>query len=75
MRLSMAFFPQLLLALLIAMASAASVPAQPAKDTRWARVSEDDRAIKIETDKLEAVIPKRNPKQWMTAYRKGIVSG
>lgn len=35
------------------------------------RVTEDDRAIKIETDQLEAVIPKRNPKQWMTGIAKG----
>ena len=34
-------------------------------------VTEDDRAIKIETDKLEAVIPKKNPKQWMTGIEKG----
>jgi hypothetical protein len=27
--------------------------------------------IKIETDKLEAVIPKKNPKQWMTGIEKG----
>ncbi len=41
-----------------------------AKDAAWARVTEDDRAIKIETDKLEAVIPKKNPKQWMTGIEK-----
>jgi hypothetical protein len=35
-----------------------------------ARVTEDDRAIKIETDKLEAVIPKNHPKQWMTGIEK-----
>ncbi len=35
------------------------------------RVTEDDRAIKIETDKLEAVIPKKNPKHWMTGIEKG----
>ena len=34
-------------------------------------MTEDDRAIKIETDKLEAVIPKKNPKQWMTGIEKG----
>lgn len=45
-----------------------SVLAEPAE---WARVTEDDRAIKIETDKLEAVIPKKNPKQWMTGIEKG----
>ena len=31
----------------------------------------DDRAIKVETDKLEAVIPKKDPKQWMTGIEKG----
>lgn len=36
----------------------------------WYRVVEDDRAIKIETDKLEAVVPKKNPKQWMTGIEK-----
>ncbi len=41
------------------------------QDTEWARVSEDDRSIKIETDELEAVIPKKNPKQWMTGIEKG----
>jgi len=34
-------------------------------------VTEDDRAIKIETDRLEAVIPKKNPKRWMTGIEKG----
>ena len=34
-------------------------------------MTEDDRAIKIETDKLEAVIPKKDPKQWMTGIEKG----
>jgi hypothetical protein len=38
---------------------------------QWAQVTEDDRAIKIETDRLEAVIPKKNPKQWMTGIEKG----
>jgi len=57
--------------LIVAMVGAASLQAQPAKDAAWARVTEDDRAIKIETDKLEAVIPKKNPKQWMTGIEKG----
>ncbi len=35
------------------------------------RVNEDERAIHIETDRLEAVIPKRNPQQWMTGIEKG----
>jgi WD40 repeat protein len=52
-------------------AAPAGVGAQPAQDGEWARVIEDDRAIKIETDKLEAVIPKKNPNQWMTGIEKG----
>ncbi len=45
--------------------------AGPAADEPWARITEDDRAIKVETDQLEAVIPKKNPKQWMTGIEKG----
>jgi hypothetical protein len=45
--------------------------AQAATPTDWARVSEDERAIKIETEQLEAVIPKSNPKHWMTGIEKG----
>ena len=41
------------------------------QEEAWCRVTEDDRSIKIETDKLEAVIPKSNPKQWMTGVEKG----
>jgi hypothetical protein len=41
-----------------------------AQDADWLKVTEDDRAIKIETDKLEAVIPKKDPKQWMTGIEK-----
>jgi hypothetical protein len=37
----------------------------------WAKVTEDERAIKIETAQLEAVIPKRDPKHWMTGIEKG----
>ena len=37
----------------------------------WARVIEDERAIRIETDALEAVIPKKDPKHWMTGIEKG----
>jgi len=36
----------------------------------WATVTEDERCIKIETELLEAVIPKNNPKQWMTGIEK-----
>jgi hypothetical protein len=71
MRLPGAYVARLPLGLLIAMAGAGSALAQPAKDAGWARVSEDDRAIKVETDKLEAVIPKNHPKRWMTGIEKG----
>ena len=71
MRRSNAFATQLSLGLLVALAGAGSVRAQPPKETDWARVTEDENKIKIETDKLEAVIPKKNPKQWMTGIEKG----
>jgi len=71
MRLFSIFAAPLSLGLLIALAGAGSGLAQSAKDPSWVRVTEDDRAIKIETDKLEAVIPKRRPKQWMTGIAKG----
>jgi hypothetical protein len=59
------------LVLLIGLAAAGSVLAQPAKNPSWVRITEDDRAIKIETDRLEAVIPKKRPKHWMTGIEKG----
>lgn len=71
MKLSRAFIIPLSLCSLIAVAGTVAVPAQPGKDDAWVRVTEDERAIKIETDKLEAVIPKKNPKQWMTGIEKG----
>ena len=53
----------------------AAGPAKPASSQAppdsWVRVIEDDRAITIETDRLEAVIPKKNPKHWMTGIEKG----
>jgi hypothetical protein len=49
-----------------ALPALAQQPAAP-----FAKATEDDRAIKIETDKLEAVIPKNSPKQWMTGIEKG----
>jgi hypothetical protein len=58
-------------ALLVLTASAQPVLAEEGGDKSWARVTEDENRIKIETDKLEAVIPKRNPKQWMTGIEKG----
>ena len=41
-----------------------------AAEPDWAKVTEDERAIKIETAELEAVIPKNNPKHWMTGIEK-----
>lgn len=40
-------------------------------DNDWVQVKEGDRAIKIETDQLEAVIVKNYPKRWMTGIEKG----
>jgi hypothetical protein len=71
MRLSRALVPPFSLALLVAAAGAAPVLAQPAKDGGWVRVTEDDRAVTVETDKLEAVIPKKDPRRWMTGIEKG----
>src|SRR3954463_8567965 len=71
MRLPRAFVTPLSWCLLIVLADAGAVRAQPGKEDDWVRVTENDRAIKIETDKLEAVIPKRDPKQWMTGIEKG----
>lgn len=45
--------------------------ATSAQEAGWVRAIEDDRGIKIETDKLEAVIPKKEPKHWMTGIEKG----
>jgi len=45
--------------------------AETTDDSGWARITENERAIKIETDLLEAVIPKKDPKQWMTGIEKG----
>src|SRR6266446_5459363 len=70
-RSKLAFIRRLSMGLLVMLAGAGSVWAQPGKVAEWARVTEDDRAIKIETDKLEAVIPKKSPKQWMTGIEKG----
>jgi len=56
---------------LITMASVAPTLAPAADETPWARVTETETKIKIETDQLEAVIPKKNPKHWMTGIEKG----
>jgi hypothetical protein len=44
---------------------------EPKNKSEWPKVTEDDRAIKVETDMIEAVIPKKNPKHWMTGIEKG----
>lgn len=46
-------------------------PAAAAEAPPYAQATETDRAIKIETDKLEAAIPKKEPKHWMTGIEKG----
>jgi hypothetical protein len=57
--------------LIIATANAPRALSQaPAKDAEWLRVTEDELGIKIETDKLEAVIPKKKNKHWMTGIEK-----
>jgi hypothetical protein len=66
------FFAWSSLALLLAaLAGASAALAESPAGGAWGRIVEDDRAIKIETDKLEAVIPKKNPRQWMTGIEKG----
>jgi hypothetical protein len=59
------------ISLCLAMTVPASFAAEAQTTDDWAQVTEDDRAIKIETDKLEAVIPKKSPKHWMTGIEKG----
>jgi hypothetical protein len=71
MRLPKAFLTPLSLSLLVGLAGVGSVLTQPPEDGEWARVTDEDRAIKIETDKLEAVIPKKDPRRWMTGIEKG----
>lgn len=57
--------------LMIVAAGAPRALAQALKnDDPWLRVTEDEFGIKIETDKLEAVIPKKRNKQWMTGIEK-----
>lgn len=56
--------------LLLTVAAAVPTFARPRADAAYAKATEDDRAITIDTDKLQAVIPKNNPKQWMTGIEK-----
>jgi hypothetical protein len=57
--------------LVIANAGVKPVLGQPTAAGSWAQVTETENSIKIETDKIEAVIPKKNPKHWMTGIEKG----
>jgi hypothetical protein len=57
--------------LLTAIPGARSALADQGAVSPWARVTENETTIKIETDKLEAVIPKKDPKHWMTGIEKG----
>jgi hypothetical protein len=58
-------------AAVVVMVGATAVGDEPATPGSWAKVAEDDRAITIDTDKLQAVIPKNNPRQWMPGIEKG----
>ncbi|NUQ64063.1 MAG: hypothetical protein HUU20_16425 [Pirellulales bacterium] len=59
--------------LLLILAFAAPPPGfsqAPPKEVEWVQVIEDDLGIKVATDKLEAVVPKKKNKQWMTGIEK-----
>lgn len=58
-------------ACLVALVGNGIVRAEALDDADWVQVTEDDRSVKVETDLLEAVIPKQDPKQWMTGIEKG----
>src|SRR5947209_1484897 len=60
-----------LMVVLLPPAGAGPVRTGPPGDRPWVRVTEDERVIKIETDLLEAVIPKKDPRHWMTGIEKG----
>lgn len=51
--------------------AALPLPALAVEAATWARATEDERAITVETDMIEAVIPKKDPKHWMTGIEKG----
>lgn len=44
---------------------------QAAQPADWLRITETPISIKVDTDQLEAVIPKKDPKHWMTGIEKG----
>jgi len=46
------------------------VTARAADEGEWAKVTEDDRAITIDIEELQAVIPKNHPKHSMTGIEK-----
>ncbi len=71
MKLSVAISFGVGLSFLLAVAGVGQGTAAPPQEPDWARVIEDERAIKIETDRLEASIPKKDPKHWMTGIEKG----
>jgi hypothetical protein len=57
---------------MLALGAWLAVAASPiARGEDWAKVTETNRSITIETDRLEAVIPKKEPKHWMTGIEKG----
>lgn len=58
---------------LLLMVAAANGPLviRTASGADWVSVREDERTITIETDLLEAVIPKKDPQHWMTGIAKG----
>lgn len=63
----------LLLPAVFAMAALAAAPAAFSaenSDDSWVKITEDERTIKISTDQIEAVIPKKDPKHWMTGIEK-----
>ena len=52
--------------------AAAPIPHAPSEAAEdWVKVEESERSILVDTDRLQAVIPKSNPKQWMTGIEKG----
>ena len=59
------------LGLLILLATSNATAGAAAAADAFAKATEDDRAITIDTDKLSAVIPKNHPKHWMTGIEKG----
>lgn len=58
-------------ACLLLLSALSTARAQHTAATPYARAAETDRAILIETDRLQAVIPKNHPRHWMTGIEKG----